>query len=84
VELYYGLSVSNCSIQTEGLNQKNYFIGIFNKSCFDGRSRTRSIHAVLLVDISGSMGGNLSQKNSSGKNRLQLSKEAIKLFYNKL
>lgn len=46
--------------------------------------RTQPIHAVLVLDVSGSMNGQLSRTKSTGKTRLQLAREAIKKFYKKL
>ncbi len=42
-------------------NNQDQFIGIFTKSSRDGEPRDDTIlHAVLLLDISGSMGGSLT------------------------
>jgi Mg-chelatase subunit ChlD len=53
------------------------------KGCKDGEPRDeRRLNSVIILDISGSMDGKLSKK--SNKKRLDLSKEAIKMFVSKL
>jgi len=84
LDLYYGYSVYRSPLQTKPEDIANRFLGVFLKSSKDGQQRTVPIHAVLVLDISGSMGGQLSRNSSSGVNRLDLSRQAIKLFFKKL
>jgi hypothetical protein len=51
------------------------------KGASDGEPRdARIFNSVIVLDISGSMGIRLENKPDSTKTRLELSKEAIKLF----
>jgi hypothetical protein len=62
----------------------NEFLALFMKGKDDGEPRDhRLLNSVIILDISGSMGGSLTHANQ-GKNRLQLAKEAIKMFVSKL
>lgn len=59
------------------------------KSSADGEKRIRPINVCFGLDISGSMGGPLTydgpyDKAEGKKNRLQLSQDAIWMFYQKL
>ena len=72
-------------------DQINDYLALFLKSERDGSERDDTVlNATICVDISGSMGGGLevSKKNMAKKEknmtRLQLSIEAIKMFYSKL
>jgi|JI9StandDraft_2_1071091.scaffolds.fasta_scaffold538051_1 hypothetical protein len=84
LDLYHGYSVSHSPLQTNPEDTANRFFGLFLKSSKDGQQRTSPIHAVIVLDISGSMGGQLSRTNPTGVNRLDLSRKAIKMFFKKL
>ena len=65
----------------------NYFISLFLKSSKDGEKRDRSLNIVIALDVSGSMGGRLSSKiqdNADQRTRLELSRKAISMLYEKL
>jgi Mg-chelatase subunit ChlD len=48
---------------------------LFTKGGLDGQPRNeRVLNAVIILDISGSMGGSLSNNAPTGKSRLDLSK----------
>lgn len=56
---------------------------VFTKGSRDGEDRDdRILNAVIVLDISGSMGGGLTSKGEG--QRLQLAKEAIQMFFSKL
>ena len=60
-------------------------MAIFTKGSSDGEPRDgRILNAVIILDISGSMAGSLENKPGQDKSRLDLSKEAIKMFVSKL
>lgn len=61
----------------------NNFLTVFTKGSKDGEDRdARILNAVIVLDISGSMGGALTSKGTG--NRLELAKEAILMFFSKL
>ena len=62
------------------------YLALFMKGSSDGEPRDeRILNSVIVLDISGSMGCGLSRKQSGEqKSRLDLSKEAIKMFVSKL
>ena len=65
----------------------NDYLALFLKGNTDGEPRDhRVLNSVIALDISGSMSGNLSRKShvKNEKNRLDLCKEAIKMFVSKL
>lgn len=56
---------------------------VFTKGSKDGEDRDdRILNAVIVLDISGSMGGPLTKSREG--NRLELAKEAILMFFSKL
>lgn len=63
--------------------QINDYLAIFTKGNKDGEDRdARSINAVIILDVSGSMGSGL---NSQGEGcRIVLAKQAILMFFSKL
>lgn len=84
LDLYCGYSVSYSPLRAkseEAATTSNRFLGLFLKSSKDGCQRTVPIHAVMVLDISGSMGGTLNARNSTGVSRLNLARSAIKKFY---
>lgn len=85
-DLDLAIGVSNCNtpIDSGFLGTKNQFLSLFLKSSKDGIPRTQPIHAVLVLDISASMKEKLNNKETKGKDRLTLAREAIKLFYKRL
>lgn len=91
VDLHLGSGISNCDLFD--LDQRNFFLSIFLKSSQDGQKRTKGINICLTLDISGSMGSQLSNnfrdgleqaKNEPTKSRLELSKDATWMMFNKL
>jgi hypothetical protein len=64
-------------------NSVNDYLAIFTKGSKDGEDRdARIINAVILLDVSGSMGGGI---NKAGEGvRIELAKEAIVMFFSKL
>jgi hypothetical protein len=59
------------------------FLALFLKGDSDGKPRdSRRLNSVIVLDISGSMSGGL--RGHGGQSRLELSKEAIKMFVSKL
>lgn len=55
------------------------------KGSSDGEPRDdRRLNSVIVLDISGSMGGRLTHDKENLRTRLELSKEAIKMFVSKL
>ena len=65
----------------------NDYLALFLKGNTDGEPRDeRILNSVIALDISGSMSGCLSRKSQvkESKNRLDLCKEAIKMFVSKL
>lgn len=83
LELYAGHSVCYSPIKSEAV-KATHFIGLFLKSERDGQPRTRPLHAVMVLDISGSMGCTINTKPGETKTRLDLAREAIKMFFKKL
>ena len=82
MELYLGYSRSQ---NAESLWDKkvNDYLSIFTKGSKDGEDRDdRVLNAVIVLDISGSMGCGLTSKGEG--NRLELAKEAIIMFFSKL
>lgn len=66
---------------TDGKN--DVYVGCFLKSCHDGRPRDGTpIDMVIVLDVSGSMGGGLG--GSSQRSRLELAKEALEGLLAKL
>ena len=69
----------------------NDYLTLFTKGVKDGEDRDQCIlNSVIALDISGSMNCPLSYNNHNNNSkepvptRLQLAKEAIKMFYSKL
>lgn len=84
LELHIGFCRAQNSASLVDPSPQNY-LALFTKGGNDGQPRNeRALNAVIILDISGSMSGGLSRANSSGKSRLDLSKEAIKMFVSKL
>jgi len=67
-------------------NSTNDYLAIFMKGKQDGEDRdARILNALICLDISGSMGGGLGSIDYKNyQSRLDLSKEAIKMFISKL
>lgn len=64
--------------------QVHEFLALFLKSKYDGEPRDhRKLNTVIVLDISGSMSSGL-RGSQPGDSRLELSKEAIKMFVSKL
>jgi hypothetical protein len=64
-------------------NGINNFLAIFTKGCKDGADRDgRVLNAVIVLDVSGSMGSGLTSKGEG--HRLELAKSAIMMFVSKL
>lgn len=60
------------------------YLALFTKGAKDGTPRDgRVLNAVIILDVSGSMGGSVSNR-ASKHTRLSLSKEAIKMFVSKM
>jgi hypothetical protein len=87
-ELPMDLHVGFCRSQNPNSlvdKQPQNYLALFTKGSLDGQPRNeRVLNAVIILDISGSMNGRLSGKSSNKKSRLDLSKEAIKMFVSKL
>ena len=63
--------------------QVNDYLTIFTKGAKDGEDRDdRILNSVIVLDVSGSMGGGLTSKGEG--QRLELAKEAIIMFFSKL
>ena len=62
------------------------YLALFLKGSSDGQPRdSRVLNSVIVLDISGSMSGQLTRKAQEGApSRLALAKEAISMFYGKL
>ena len=61
----------------------NDYLCVFTKGSKDGEDRDeRVLNAVIVLHISGSMGGSLNAKGEG--HRLELAKEAILMFFSKL
>ena len=59
-------------------------MAVFVKGKSDGEPRDdRLLNSVIILDVSGSMGGKLTKLNKE-KSRLDLAKDAIKMFISKL
>ncbi len=82
MELYLGYARAQNS---ESFFDKeiNNFLTVFTKGSKDGEDRDdRVLNAVIVLDISGSMGGSLTSSGTG--NRLELAKEAILMFLSKM
>lgn len=82
MELYLGYARAQNS---ESLWDKevNDYLTIFTKGAKDGEDRDdRVLNAVMILDISGSMGSGLTARGEGC--RLELAKEAIMMFVSKL
>lgn len=82
MELYlgYARAQNDASLFDSGVND---YLTIFTKGNKDGEDRDeRPLNSVIILDISGSMGGYLNSKREG--NRLELAKEAIIMFFSKL
>lgn len=82
LELYLGYARSANPKSLVDSNPSEY-LAIFTKGNKDGAPRDKRIlNSVIVIDVSGSMGSGVT--HSSKKSRLDLSKEAIKMFVSKL
>lgn len=86
LEIHHGQAVSNCDLYD--MDSRNYFVSLFMKSSADGQPRSRKLNVVIALDVSGSMDGSLKyegyENEGKSKSRLDLSREAILMLYNKL
>ena len=82
MELYlgYARAQNDSSLFDSGVND---YLTVFTKGSKDGQDRDdRVLNSVIILDISGSMGGPLNSRGQG--NRLELAKEAILMFFSKL
>ena len=82
LDLHYGLGVSNCDLYD--MPKRNFFLSLFLKSSTDGEARTRKINSCIALDISGSMNSPLKYDAEEKRCRLELARDAIMMFYEKL
>ena len=82
MELHLGYARAQNSESSFDAGVNNY-LTIFTKGRKDGEDRDdRVLNSVIILDISGSMGGSLTSKGEG--QRLELAKEAIIMFFSKL